>query len=122
MLDRILGKIGEINGLIGEMAANAEMEAGNIQQVNSSIGDMDKMTQQNAAMVEEHLRPPRAIYPERQTASLRCSRASSSRPARSGRAPRQRQSRHAVSAPRPARRPVAGNLAVQVTGEDWAEF
>jgi methyl-accepting chemotaxis protein len=121
MLDRILGKISEINSLIGEMAANAEMEAGNIQQVNSSIGDMDKMTQQNAAMVEETTAAARNLSGEAdRLASLLTRFQLSARQIRQGAAPTPVASRAPTS--RPARRAAAGNLAVQVTGEDWAEF
>lgn len=121
MLERILGKISEINGLIGEMATNAELEAGNIQQVNSSIGDMDKMTQQNAAMVEETTAAARNLSGEAdRLASLLTRFQLSARQIRQSAAPTPVASR--ASAPRFARRPVTGNLAVQVTGEDWAEF
>ncbi len=120
MLERILTKIGEINGLIGEMAAGAEMEASNIQQVNSSIGDMDKMTQQNAAMVEETTAAARNLAGEAdRLASLLTGFQLSARQIRPNAAPA--APRAAAPAPRAAALPVAGNLAVK-TDEDWEEF
>ena len=121
MLERIVSKISEINGLIGTMAAASEMEAGNIQQVNSSIGDMDKMTQQNAAMVEETTAAARNLAGEAdRLASLLTRFRLSARPAGRSAAPAPVAPR--VSAPRAAPMPVAGNLAVKPSDEDWAEF
>jgi methyl-accepting chemotaxis protein len=46
-------KISDVTGVIGEMANAAEVQAANLRDVNRSVTEMDKMTQQNAAMVEE---------------------------------------------------------------------
>ncbi|HEY1124283.1 MAG TPA: methyl-accepting chemotaxis protein [Sphingobium sp.] len=120
MLERILGKISDINSLIGEMAASAEMEASNVQQVNSSISDMDKMTQQNAAMVEETTAAARNLSSEAdRLASLITRFQLSARQIRASAAP---ASAPRASAPRAVPRAVAGNLAVQPTGEDWEAF
>lgn len=53
MLGRIVTKISDVSGVIGEMANAAEAQAANLRDVNHSITEMDKMTQQNAAMVEQ---------------------------------------------------------------------
>jgi methyl-accepting chemotaxis protein len=42
-----------INGQISSIATAAEEQLTGIQEVNSAVNAMDKMTQQNAAMVEE---------------------------------------------------------------------
>ncbi len=52
-LGRILAKVGEINGLVADIAASAKDQAAGLHEVNSSINQMDHVTQQNAAMVEE---------------------------------------------------------------------
>ncbi|OYW50665.1 MAG: chemotaxis protein [Novosphingobium sp. 12-62-10] len=52
-LGGIVSRIAEINGLIGGIAASASRQATNLAQVNMAVGEMDRMTQQNAAMVEE---------------------------------------------------------------------
>jgi len=52
-LDGIVGKVGEIDGLISEIARSSQEQATGLNQVNSAINQMDQVTQQNAAMVEE---------------------------------------------------------------------
>ena len=52
-LERILGEVAQINGLVAEIAASAEEQATGLQQVNIAVNQMDQVTQQNAAMVEE---------------------------------------------------------------------
>ncbi|MDZ7282250.1 methyl-accepting chemotaxis protein [Sphingomonas sanguinis] len=52
-LQRISGRINEISGLMTGMATNARQQASSLEQVNIAIGEMDGVTQQNAAMVEE---------------------------------------------------------------------
>jgi methyl-accepting chemotaxis protein len=52
-LERILTEIAEISGLIVEIAGSAEEQAASVKEVNGAVGQMDQVTQQNAAMVEE---------------------------------------------------------------------
>ena len=52
-LDGIVGKVGEIDGLISEIARSAQEQATGLNQVNAAVNQMDQVTQQNAAMVEE---------------------------------------------------------------------
>lgn len=52
-LEVIVGKVGEISGLVAEIAASAQEQATALVEVNSAINQMDQVTQQNAAMVEE---------------------------------------------------------------------
>ena len=51
--DRIAGKVGEMAGLVGTIAESSERQSVGLSQVNKAIHEMDQMTQQNAAMVEE---------------------------------------------------------------------
>jgi len=50
---RIVDKVSGITGLASEISGLAQNQASQLAQVNAAIGDMDRMTQQNAAMVEE---------------------------------------------------------------------
>jgi methyl-accepting chemotaxis protein len=50
---RIVGKVGEIAGLASNLASAASAQATNIGQVRETVRELDVMTQQNAAMVEE---------------------------------------------------------------------
>ncbi len=52
-LSRIVGKVGEIDGLVTEIAASAQEQATGLAQVNVTVNQMDLVTQQNAAMVEQ---------------------------------------------------------------------
>ena len=52
-LERILVQVTEINGIVTEIAASAQEQATGLDQVNTAVNQMDQVTQQNAAMVEE---------------------------------------------------------------------
>ncbi|MBS3023600.1 methyl-accepting chemotaxis protein [Acidiphilium multivorum] len=52
-LERIVAQIGEINGVVGEIAASAQEQSTGLVQVNAAVGQMDQTTQQNAAMVQQ---------------------------------------------------------------------
>ncbi|MGI4943752.1 MAG: methyl-accepting chemotaxis protein [Janthinobacterium lividum] len=52
-LERIALQVGTISGVVSSIAASAEEQAGGLAQVNIAINQMDQVTQQNAAMVEQ---------------------------------------------------------------------
>ncbi|MCX7589093.1 methyl-accepting chemotaxis protein [Phenylobacterium sp. 58.2.17] len=52
-LQLIVSQVAEINGIVTEIAASAQEQAVGLQQVNTAVNQMDQVTQQNAAMVEE---------------------------------------------------------------------
>jgi methyl-accepting chemotaxis protein len=60
-LSRIAGQVNQINNLIAEMAASASEQARTIAEVNTAIGEMDTISQQNAAMVEESTAATRTL-------------------------------------------------------------
>ena len=53
VLEGILAQVTHINGAITEIAASAQEQATGLHQVNTAVNQMDQVTQQNAAMVEE---------------------------------------------------------------------
>ncbi|WP_207210732.1 methyl-accepting chemotaxis protein [Lichenibacterium minor] len=53
MLTRIAGQVGEVDGLVGAIAASAQEQASALAEVNTAVNQMDQVTQQNAAMVEQ---------------------------------------------------------------------
>ena len=63
-LGRIVAQVGEINALVLDMAASAEEQAGGLQQVNTAVNQMDQVTQQNAAMVEQSTAASHALAAE----------------------------------------------------------
>ena len=52
-LDRIMQQVGEIHGIVMEFSVSAQEQATGLDQVNTAINQMDQVTQQNAAMVEQ---------------------------------------------------------------------
>ncbi|MDJ0277969.1 methyl-accepting chemotaxis protein [Sphingomonas sp. 2R-10] len=60
-LERIVGRVAEISGLVAAIAKGADEQASGLQQVNIAVGEMDAVTQQNAAMVEESTAAARSL-------------------------------------------------------------
>ena len=52
-LTEILGSARKVADIVAEIAASSREQAAGIEQLNKSVGDMDKITQQNAASSEE---------------------------------------------------------------------
>ncbi len=126
-LNRIIGRIGEISALVGEIAKAAESQATGLQQVNTAVGEMDGVTQQNAAMVEEATAAARSLSAEadelgRQVARFRVG---SERPAPASTNTVHDLQRHAAEAGRRIARAVPprgrGSVAVAAS-DDWSEF
>lgn len=53
VLDGIVGNVGKATDLVSEIAAACQEQAQGIDQVNTAVAQMDKVTQQNAANAEE---------------------------------------------------------------------
>ena len=142
-LREIVSRVGEVNSVVAEIAVSAEAQAAHLQQVNLSVGEMDRMTQQNAAMVEQSTAATRSLAEEAdclmKLVSQFRSRDHDSRPDDTRGMPMRRASlteagrKHAplleTAAARPARSKranvapaVQGNLAVAAQDEDWSSF
>ncbi|TPW29034.1 methyl-accepting chemotaxis protein [Pararhizobium mangrovi] len=52
-LERIVNEVNNVNTIVERMAASAKEQATGLGEVNVAVGQMDQVTQQNAAMVEE---------------------------------------------------------------------
>ena len=63
-LQLIVAQVAEINGVVGEIAASAQEQATGLHQVNTAVNQMDQVTQQNAAMVEESTAASHALASE----------------------------------------------------------
>ncbi|WP_440979097.1 methyl-accepting chemotaxis protein [Sphingomonas pseudosanguinis] len=63
-LERIIARITEISGLVGDIASSAEKQAVGLQEVNTAVSAMDGVTQQNAAMVEQATAAARSLAVE----------------------------------------------------------
>jgi methyl-accepting chemotaxis protein len=120
LLSRIVTRVGEVSALITDIATSTAAQATNLQQVNIAVGEMDKMTQQNAAMVEQSTAAARSLAGEADQLSELVSRfhiGGKAAPAavvtRIGSRPTRRAALHSV-----------GNLALRndPAVDDWAEF
>ena len=60
----IVAKVTEINALVGEIAASAKEQSLGLSEVNTAINQMDQVTQQNAAMVEQTTAASRSLADE----------------------------------------------------------
>ncbi|WP_167755761.1 methyl-accepting chemotaxis protein [Vitreimonas flagellata] len=60
-ISSIVSKVTEINGLVSEIAASAREQSLGLGEVNTAINQMDQVTQQNAAMVEETTAASRSL-------------------------------------------------------------
>jgi methyl-accepting chemotaxis protein len=122
-LDGIVGKVGEIDGLISEIAQSSQEQATGLNEVNAAVNQMDQVTQQNAAMVEQTTAAASSLRNEAQDLARQVARFETGAAARQ-RAPAQR---HA-----PARAPVQeqrarafarpGGAATAAAPKDWEEF
>ena len=63
-LREIVDRIGDITQLVAEIAESAEEQAKSLHHINGAVVEMDRMTQQNAAMVEESTAATRALSTE----------------------------------------------------------
>jgi methyl-accepting chemotaxis protein len=52
-LGRIVTQVSQLNNLVAELAASAKEQATGLGEVNAAVNQMDQVTQQNAAMVEQ---------------------------------------------------------------------
>lgn len=141
LLSHIVAQIGDITTLVTSIATSAESQAARIATVNASVSEMDRVTQQNAAMSEETTAAARSLANEARELSQAVSRFRTSNeggneagdevtpfirpPQGSGRkAPPPRQLRGGLQAIAPMR----GNLAQKaepypdLSAQEWAEF
>ena len=61
MLSQILTQVKKLNGTVGDIAASAQQQSTALAEVNVAVNEMDQVTQQNAAMVEESTAASRSL-------------------------------------------------------------
>jgi methyl-accepting chemotaxis protein len=125
-LQGIVAKVSEISVLIEEIAESSQKQAINICMVNDAVGDMDRMTQQNAGMVEQSTASTRNLSQEAEKLTLLVSgfrtRNAADRPDRAeDPVPFRRHS--AIQRPRaPSETPRKAPSFARAVGDDWSEF
>ena len=60
-LTKIVGSVVEIDRAVGEISTAAQEQSAALGEITSAVGDMDRMTQSNAAMVEETTAASRSL-------------------------------------------------------------
>jgi methyl-accepting chemotaxis protein len=63
-LERIMAQVSEINAVVGDIAAGAQTQSTALQEINTAIDQMNMVTQENAAMVEESTAAGRTLSEE----------------------------------------------------------
>jgi methyl-accepting chemotaxis protein len=123
-LKRIISSIGEVDGLVADIATSAEQQAAGLQQVNTAVTEMDGVTQQNAAMVEEATAAARSLAAEADQLATQIGRFKLGETAAA--APRSANPVHQLQAragrvQRTSAPQTVGNAAVAIQ-DDWSEF
>ncbi len=66
LLAEIVAQVGAVTAQVNEIAETTAAQASNLEQVNVAVGTIDRMTQQNAAMVEQSTAATRSLSSEAQ--------------------------------------------------------
>jgi len=132
-LEKISQQVMQINGLIRQISASASEQASGLKEVNAAVNQMDQVTQQNAAMVEETTAASMALRNESDTlrslvAKFQVSGASAPGSALRATAASMRASSAPVAASasaqtsHPAPRKVAAAGGASASADNWEEF
>jgi methyl-accepting chemotaxis protein len=132
-LHGIIGRVGEINTIVSEIAGSAERQAIGLGEVNTAIAEMDGVTQQNAAMVEEATAATRALASEaeelaQEVTRFKLAEAKASAPAPLRSAPVHQLHDHAAHAGRQVAKAARGRgrsgaaTLAAVVQDDWSYF
>jgi len=134
-LERIVAQVGEITGLVTEIAASAREQSTGLAEVNSAVNQMDQVTQQNAAMVEESTAASHSLAQEAEELAQLVARFRLGHQAEAASAPRRPTAAAAGAQPQAARRAApalksvssgsgqaAALMAQQPGDEGWEEF
>ena len=131
-LGRVFASIDEMSAVVGSIADVSRQQASGLQQINKTVNDMNMVTQQNAAMVEQAAAAARNLAGHADV--LTAEMAQFVLPLGAGRtavaAPVQRIPAAAAAAPPPAAKPArprtarrgAAAAAVALADDQWAEF
>jgi methyl-accepting chemotaxis protein len=131
-LQEIIGSIRSVAAIVGDIANASNEQATGIDQINKALAQMDEVTQQNSALVEENAATAKTLENQSQALDGRVS-AFNLQAGQAGASPAQARSAPKPVAARPMTvkkaAPVRGNarqmqtaLATAVAKEEWEEF
>jgi methyl-accepting chemotaxis protein len=119
-LAAIVDQVKEISGIVADIAISAQEQASGLAQVNTAVNQMDQVTQQNAAMVEQSTAASRGLSQEAEDLSRLMStfKVSDGHTAESASPARRLQQRAATAVKTLGR----GGGAPRPREEGWEEF
>ena len=130
-LNEIVESIKRVTDIISEIAAASKEQASGVEEINSAVTEMDEMTQQNSALVEENAAAAKTLEEQSVAMNDRMSFFNIAGQQRSG-SVAQQQARVSQAAPsipaakapaKPAAAPAPKKVASGGGGDDdWAEF
>ena len=121
-LRRIAASVNGISDHVANIAGSAQEQSASLTEVNTSMMQLDQVTQQNAAMFEETTAASQNLVAQADALSARMARF------RVGHKPAASAHARPAPPPPPARRetaapsPVAGALALKPAEDDWEDF
>jgi methyl-accepting chemotaxis protein len=132
-LTRIVGHVDRMSGLIAEIASATQEQALALGEVNSAVNQMDKVTQQNAAMVEQSTAASHSLASEAQELTrlvgqfrIGAEQGGRSAPgataAKTTPAPRPAGDRARPALPKEIIRAVKRPAPAQAEDDNWSEF
>ena len=129
-LGQIVTRVGEVSALVHGIAESAKTQVEMMTDVSNTVGQMDRMTQQNAAMVEQSNAAAQSLADEagRLASNVQRFRLGDTRgQVRTRTTPASARAPALAAAPRPRAISAApashGNLAIKTQpGNDWSEF
>jgi len=125
-LDAIASQVGDISAVVANIAASAQEQANGLRQVNAAINQMDQMTQQNAAMVEQSTAASHALSQEAGELTRLIAQFKVGDPARGQTAVGPRRQTPTPAAAPPPRAKVAASagrhVAAATADNGWSEF
>jgi methyl-accepting chemotaxis protein len=120
----IAASVNGVSDHVGDIASSAQEQSSSLSEVNSSMMQLDQVTQQNAAMFEETTAASQNLMTQADDLSSRMARFRvGDRPAAARRAaPETVWSAPAAPTRKAAPPPVAGTLALRPAEDDWEDF
>ncbi|WP_407656495.1 methyl-accepting chemotaxis protein [Methyloglobulus morosus] len=120
-MDEIVNSVKRVTDIMGSIAAASAEQSSGIDQVNKAVTQMDEVTQQNAALVEEAAAAAESLEEQAQTLADTVAQFRLDSDIKSPAAPR--RANLAIVAPRPAPRMAAASAKPSKQDDDeWEEF
>ncbi|WP_371039005.1 methyl-accepting chemotaxis protein [Rhodosalinus sp. FB01] len=122
-LKRIVTRVGNVADLVSDIATSAREQAVGLQEINTGINQLDQVTQQNVAAIEEATASSHQLKSEAERLAAALGRFSlADMPAAPAEPARRAAPAPAAAPPRSVRRAAAGGGGDASASDAWAEF